>query len=244
MTGATVVSRERGLEAGDVRWEDLGTAERVIVTGEETILLGGGGSPEKLAARSAQLRRFLEEEDDAARRRDLAARLAQVSGGMRRLQVGAVTEVEAEETRTRAEDAVAAARAVMQEGVVPGGGAALLWTARFVHEPPSVGDERIGVRALERALSAPLWQISQNAGCDGPEIVEQVRQAGSPSSGFNAETLRVEDLAESGVMDPTRVVRAGLLHAVSIAGLILTTETLLAEVEEEGGADEGPETDR
>ncbi len=239
LTGGTVISEVTGHALGKVVVADLGRAARVVVDKENTTLIDGAGAGKDIQARVALLRWNLEESASGYDREKLEERVARLTGGVGVIRVGAATEVELKETKARAEDALAATRAAVEEGIVAGGGVPFLRAAAVLDGMSPPGDEALGLDVLRLALSAPLARIAANAGLDGPVVVEQVRGARGADTGFNARTLEIENLVAAGVIDPAKVVRSALQHAVSIAGLILTTETLVAEVPEEEDEDDG-----
>jgi chaperonin GroEL len=239
LTGAQLFSEETGTRVDAVRRGDLGRVARVIVDRDSTTLVGGGGSRAAVASRAARIRSEIAAAGGDYDRTKLEERLARLTGGVGVIRVGAATEFEMKERKARVEDALAAARAAVAEGVVPGGGTALFRAGRRVRLGLS-GDEGLGADVLLGALAAPLLQIAANAGFEGAVVAEEVA-AGKGAVGFNAATGVVEDLAAAGVVDPAKVVRTTLQSAVSIAGLILTTQTLVAEVpdaEEDGTSEE------
>ncbi|MDP3971938.1 MAG: chaperonin GroEL [Candidatus Nanopelagicales bacterium] len=234
LTGARVVSPDVGLKLDQVGLEVLGTARRVVSTKDDTTIVEGGGSAEDVTARVAQIRSEIERTDSDWDRDKLQERLAKLSGGVAVIKVGAHTEVELKERKHRVEDAVSATRAAIEEGIVAGGGAALLHAAAILDDDLGlVGDEATGVSIVRRSLSAPLRLIADNAGEPGEVIVARVRDLG-PGQGFNAATGAFVDLVADGVIDPVKVTRSALQNAASIVGLLLTTEVLVVEkVEEE-----------
>jgi len=232
LTGGRVVSEETGMKLEGATLKDLGRAGRVVVNKDDTTVVDGRGKKADLKARTELLRRQIEEATSDYDRDKLQERLARLTGGVGVIRVGAATEVEMKETKARAEDALAATRAAVEEGIVPGGGVTLLRAAPVLDAIPAAGDEAIGVDVVRRALAAPLAQIAANAGRDGLVTVEEVKSAAGAGTGFNAQTLALEDLAAAGVIDPAKVVRVALQNAISISGLILTTETLVTEVPE------------
>jgi chaperonin GroEL len=233
LTGGVVVSEETGRTLETVELADLGQADRVVVENGETTVVGGHGKKSAVAARIELLRRGIAEASSDYDREKLEERLAKLVGGVGVIRIGAATVVEMHETKARAEDALAATRAAVAEGILIGGGAVLLRAATAVDALSLSGPEEIGARVLRKALAAPLIQIVENAGFSGAVIAEAVRTASGPTLGFNALTGKVEDLAGAGVWGPAKVVRSALQNAVSIAGLVLTTETLVVEVPDE-----------
>ncbi|CAB4867709.1 unannotated protein [freshwater metagenome] len=226
LTGAQVVSAEVGLKLDQVGLEVLGTARRVVVTKEDTTIVDGGGESSAVQDRVSQIRAEIERTDSDWDREKLQERLAKLAGGVVVIKVGAATEVELKERKHRLEDAISATRAAIEEGIVPGGGTALVLAAAAVDELDLAGDELIGAQIVKRSLDAPLRWIAENAGEQGHVIVAQVRSGGL---GFNAATGEYGDLVAQGVIDPVKVTRSALQNAGSIAGLLLTTEALIVD---------------
>jgi chaperonin GroEL len=232
VTGGQVVSEDVGLKLDQVGLEVLGTARRVTVTKDETTIVDGGGTGEAIGDRVAQIRREIEATDSDWDREKLQERLAKLAGGIGVIRVGAATEVEMKEKKHRIEDAIAATRAAVEEGVVPGGGSALVHAAAAVDALDLSGDELTGARVVRRALDAPLVRIAENAGFEGRVVVSKVRELGV-GNGFNAATGEYGDLAAQGVIDPVKVTKAALSNAASIAAMILTTDSAVVEAPEE-----------
>jgi chaperonin GroEL len=241
LTGGQVISEESGRRLDGARISDLGQAERVIVEKEDTTIVGGAGKKAAIKARTAQIQSQIDEATSDYDREKLQERLARLAGGVGVIRVGAATEAAMKETKSRTEDALAATRAAVEEGIVPGGGLTLLRAAAVIDGLGLTGDETLGGRILAKALTAPLAQIAENCGLEGPVVVEAVLSAKNQAVGLNAVTLEMEDLMAAGIVDPAKVVRSCVQHAVSIAGLVLTTETLVTDVEEEDEAEEGDE---
>ncbi len=229
LTGGQVVSEQAGRRLEAVRESDLGQAQRVTIDKDSTTVIGGAGKPAHIRARAEQVRREIEEATSDYDRDKLKERLAHLLGGVAVIHAGAATELELKEKKARIEDALAATRAAVEEGVVPGGGVALLRAAGSLAAMRAEGDEAAGVAIVRRALSEPTRRLAANAGVDGAFVVSQVL-ATSGSTGWNAVTLALEDLQATGILDPTKVVRVALQHAASIAGLLLTTEALVTEL--------------
>jgi len=232
VTGGQVVSEDVGLKLDSVGLEVLGTARRVTVTKDTTTIVDGGGTTEAIADRIAQLRREIENTDSDWDREKLQERLAKLAGGIGVIRVGAATEVELKERKHRIEDAIAATRAAVEEGVIPGGGSALVHAAAAVDALDLEGDELTGARAVRKALDAPLARIAENAGFEGRVVVSKVRELGR-GQGFNAATGEYGDLAGQGVIDPVKVTKAALGNAASIAAMVLTTDSAVVEAPEE-----------
>ena len=232
LTGGQVISEEVGLKLENTTLDLLGQARKVIITKDETTIVEGAGDSADVDGRVAQIKREIEETDSDWDREKLQERLAKLAGGVAVIQVGAATEVELKEKKHRIEDAVSATRAAIEEGIVPGGGTALLRARSAISELQLEGDEHTGAQMVFRALDAPARQIALNAGHEGAVIVQQVEAAGG-NVGFNAATGEFEDLVAAGVIDPAKVTRAALQNAASIAALLLTTETLITDKPEE-----------
>jgi chaperonin GroEL len=237
VTGGQVVTEDVGLSLDAVGLEVLGTARRITVTKDDTTLVDGGGTSEGISDRVAQIRREIEDTDSDWDREKLQERLAKLAGGIAIIRVGAATEVEMKEKKHRIEDAIAATRAAVEEGVVPGGGAALVHAAAAIDTLDLTGDELTGARSVRKAIDSPLALIASNAGFEGPVVVARVRELGI-GQGFNAATGEYGDLAAQGVIDPVKVTKAALAHAASIAAMVLTTDSAIvdkpAEQEPEG----------
>jgi len=229
LTGGQVVSEDLGLRLEGITLRDLGTAKRVIVDSDSTTLIEGGGKTAAIKARVDQLRTMILETTSDYDREKYQERLAKMSGGIAVINVGAATESEMKEKKARVEDALHATRAAVLEGIVPGGGVALLRCLKQLDELDLPGDEKLGVEILASAIQQPAEIIATNAGERGGMIVEQIKKA-KGNMGYNALTGQIEDLVKAGVIDPTMVTRTALLNAASIAGLLLTTEAVVAEI--------------
>ena len=229
LTGAQVVAAEVGLKLDQVGLEVLGSARRVVITKDDTTIVDGGGEKSAVVDRVAQIRREIEESDSDWDREKLQERLAKLAGGVSVIKVGAHTEVELKEKKHRIEDAVSATRAAIEEGIVAGGGAALVHAASALSDGLGrSGDELIGVNVVRKALDEPLRWIAENAGEQGYVVVSKVREHG-PGMGLNAATGEYVDLVAAGIIDPVKVTRSALENAVSIAGMLLTTDVLIVE---------------
>jgi chaperonin GroEL len=228
VTGGQVVSEDVGLSLDSVGLEVLGTARRITVDKESTTVVDGGGTKETIGERIAQIRREIEATDSDWDREKLQERLAKLAGGIGIIRVGAATEVELKERKHRIEDAIAATRAAIEEGVIPGGGSMLVHAASVIDALDLTGEERTGARSVRAALDAPLVRIAVNAGFEGRVVVSKVRDLG-PGQGFNAETGEFGDLAKQGVIDPVKVTKAALGNAASIAAMVLTTDSAIVE---------------
>jgi chaperonin GroEL len=239
LTGGQVVSEEVGLKLSEVGPEVLGKARRVTVTKDTTTIVDGGGTAEEVAGRVAQIRREIEASDSDWDREKLQERLAKLAGGVAVIKVGAHTEVELKERKHRLEDAVSATKAAIEEGIVPGGGSALVHvSARLADGLGKEGDELVGVRAVRQAVAEPLRWIARNAGLDGEVAVGRVRELPA-GSGLNAATGEYGDLVAAGIIDPVKVTRSAVANAVSIAALVLTTQTMVVEKPAEAEPEEG-----
>ena len=232
VTGGQVVSEDVGLSLDSVGLEVLGTARRVTVDKDTTTIVDGGGTSEAIGDRVAQIRREIDATDSDWDREKLQERLAKLAGGIGVIRVGAATEVELKERKHRIEDAIAATRAAVEEGVIPGGGSALVHSASAIDGLDLSGDELTGARAVRSALDAPLARIAENAGFEGRVVVSKVRDLGA-GQGFNAATGEFGDLAAQGVIDPVKVTKAALGNAASIAAMVLTTDSAVVEKPEE-----------
>ncbi len=237
LTGATVISEEIGLKLDAAGVEMLGTARKVVVTKDETTIVEGAGSEEDIKGRVNQIKAEMENTDSDYDREKLQERLAKLSGGVAVIKVGAATEVELKEKKHRIEDAVSTTKAAIEEGVVPGGGVALLRSQSRILEAADKlsGDEATGARMVAKAVEAPLNQIAVNAGLEGGVIVDKVRNLAKPTEGLNAATGEYEDLIKAGVIDAAKVTRSALQNAASIAALFLTTECVIVDKPEVGG---------
>jgi chaperonin GroEL len=237
LTGGQVIAEEVGLKLDGVSLDMMGSARKVVITKDETTIVDGAGDSGDVEGRIGQIKREVEETDSDWDREKLQERLAKLAGGVAVVQVGAATEVELKEKKHRIEDALSATRAAIEEGVVAGGGTALLRARASVSTAMEglEGDEATGARIVHAALDAPARLIADNAGLEGAVMVREVEQA-SGSTGLNAATGELVDLVEAGVIDPAKVTRAALQNAASIAALLLTTEALVADKPEPEGA--------
>jgi chaperonin GroEL len=239
LTGGKVISEDLGIKLENVQLSDLGRAKKVTIDKDNTTIVEGGGKAADIEGRVKTIRAQVEDTTSDYDREKLQERLAKLVGGVAVIRVGAATETELKEKKARVEDAMHATRAAVEEGIVPGGGVALVRAAKaldkFKANEDGEGDpdEQIGVNIVRRALEEPLRQIAQNAGKEGAVIVEKVRENKKDNYGFNAATEQFEDLVESGVIDPAKVTRSALQNAASIAGLMLTTEALVSELPED-----------
>ena len=231
LTGGQVISEETGIRLENIVVGMLGTARRVVVDKDNTTIVGGSGAKEAVEGRVAQIRTQIEETTSEYDQEKLEERLAKLAGGVAVVNVGAATEVEMKEKKARFEDALAATRAAVEEGIVPGGGTSLLRAAASLSAVELDGDQETGLNIIRRSLLSPVRAIAENAGMEGSVVVAKL-QEGEGNYGFNAATSEYGDMLEEGVVDPTKVVRSALQNASSIAGLLLTTETLITEIEE------------
>ena len=245
LTGGKVISEDLGIKLENVKIEDLGSAKKVTISKDNTIIIDGAGSKDDLKGRVKTLRTQIEDSSSDYDREKLQERLAKLVGGVAVIRVGAATETELKEKKARVEDAMNATRAAVEEGIVAGGGVAFIGAANALEklviletkeydETTGDPDEQIGVNIVKRALEEPLRQIVQNAGKEGAVIVEKVRASKDPNFGYNAATETFEDLVAAGSIDPAKVTRCALQNAASIAGLMLTTEALISELQEDG----------
>jgi chaperonin GroEL len=245
LTGGRVIAEELGLKLENVTQKDLGRVKKVVIDKDDTTLIEGAGSKKDIAGRCSEIRKQIEATTSDYDREKLQERLAKLAGGVAVLKVGAATETEMKEKKARVEDALHATRAAVEEGIVPGGGVALLRAQRALdglEEALAEEAERAGVRIVRRAIEEPLRWIAGNAGIEGSIVVQKVKQ-GRGAFGFNAATEVYEDLIEGGVIDPTKVVRAALQNAASVASLLLTAEALIAEKPGKGKGGAGPMPD-
>jgi len=239
LTGGQVISEDMGLKLENVTLNDLGTAKRVTLDKDNTTIVDGGGSRKALEGRVKQIRAQIDETTSDYDREKLQERLAKLIGGVAVINVGAATELEMKEKKDRVEDALNATRAAVEEGIVPGGGVAFLRVLKALDKLDLTGEEKMGVNIIRRALEEPMRQIANNAGFEGSVVVQKVAE-GKGNFGFNAETGKYEDLLEAGIIDPTKVSRFALQNAASVAGLLLTTEAMIAEKPEKKKAPSMP----
>ena len=238
LTGGKVISEDLGIKLESISVDDLGTAKKVTVDKDNTTLVEGGGAADGIDGRVRTIRAQIEETSSDYDREKLQERLAKLVGGVAVIKVGAATETEMKEKKARVEDAMHATRAAVEEGIVPGGGVALVRAGKVLDNfqtDAEDADEQIGVTIVRRALEEPLRQIAQNAGKEGAVIVENIRANDTEGYGFNAASEKFEDLVAAGVIDPAKVTRTALQNAASIAGLMLTTEAMIADIPDEKG---------
>ena len=232
LTSGRVITEDLGIKLENVELSDLGQAKRVVIDKDNSTIVEGAGSIADIQGRTSQIRRQIEDTTSDYDREKLEERLAKLAGGVAVINVGAATETEMKEKKARVEDALHSVRAAVEEGIVPGGGVALLRSLGALDETDVHGDQSTGVDIVRRALQAPLRQIADNAGLEGSLVVQKVNE-GEGAYGFNARTEQYENLVDSGVIDPTKVVRTAIENAASIAGLLLTTEALVTDLPEE-----------
>jgi chaperonin GroEL len=231
LTGGKAITEDLGLKLERLTIEDLGQAKRITIDKDTTTIVEGGGATASIAGRVKQLRTQVEDTTSDYDREKLQERLAKLVGGVAIIKVGAATETELKEKKARVEDAMHATKAAVEEGIVPGGGVALLRAAKVLEQLPVVGDEQIGVNVIRRAVEEPMRWIATNAGHEGSIVVQRTREM-SDEEGFNAQTERYENLVQAGVIDPAKVVRSALQNAASIASLLLTTEAVISMIPE------------
>jgi chaperonin GroEL len=233
LTGGKAITEDLGIKLENIKLEDLGRAKKVVVDKDNTTIIEGAGSTKEIEGRIKQIRAQIEETTSDYDREKLQERLAKLAGGVAVIKVGAATETEMKEKKARVEDALNATRAAVEEGVVPGGGVALLRAAKALDHLKLAGDEATGANIVRRALEEPIRQIVENAGFEGSVVVEKVKAAKELALGFDAESNEYVDLMQAGIIDPTKVERIALQNAASIASLLLTTEALITDIPEE-----------
>ena len=238
LTGARPVMKDLGVDLEQVRLQDLGTCRRIVVDGENTLIVEGAGKQSDVQGRIAQIRREMDQTTSDYDKEKLQERLAKLAGGVAEIKVGAASETEMKEKKARVEDALHATRAANEEGIVPGGGVALIRASSALADVKLEGDRALGVQIMKRALELPARTIAGNAGLDGSVVVRNIRK-NKGNYGYDAAEERYGDMVEFGVIDPTKVVRSALENAVSVAGVLLTTECLVANAPEEKDDDEG-----
>ncbi|MEQ8210831.1 MAG: chaperonin GroEL [Lacipirellulaceae bacterium] len=233
LTGGTAIFKDLGIKLDGVQISDLGKCRKVIITSDNTTMVGGGGKKDDIAARADQIRREIESTDSDYDREKLQERLAKLAGGVAEIKCGAATETEMKERKALLEDARAATQAALAEGIVPGGGVALLRSEKALDKLKLEGDEAFGVEIIRKVLDYPLRYIAENAGIDGAVVVNRVRQLKGKTEGYNADKDEYGDMVAAGVIDPAKVVRTSLQNAASVAALLLTTDSLIADIPEE-----------
>jgi chaperonin GroEL len=232
LTGGKAITEDLGIKLENIKLEDLGKAKKVVVDKDNTTVIDGAGSQKEIEGRIKQIRAQIEETTSDYDREKLQERLAKLAGGVAVIKVGAATETEMKEKKARVEDALNATRAAVEEGVVPGGGVALLRATKALGHLTLTGDEATGAAIVRRALEEPIRRIVENAGLEGSVVVEKVKAASAPSHGFDAERNEYVDMMTAGIIDPTKVERIALQNAASIASLLLTTEALITDLPE------------
>jgi chaperonin GroEL len=238
LTTAQPIFKDLGIELESVKIADLGKCKKVIITSEETTLVGGAGKREAIDGRAEQIRQEISTTDSEYDREKLQERLAKLAGGVAQINVGAATETEMKERKTLIEDAKCATQAALEEGIVPGGGVALIRAGKAAEKLDLEGDEALGAKIVTNVLDHPLRAIADNAGVDGAVVVNKVRNLKNKTEGYDADRDRYGDMLEFGIIDPAKVVRTALQNGASVAALLLTTDSLITELpkeEEEGG---------
>ena len=233
LTGGKAITEDLGIKLENIKLNDLGRAKKVVVDKDNTTIVEGAGKASSIEGRIKQIRAQIEETTSDYDKEKLQERLAKLAGGVAVVKVGAATETAMKEKKARVEDALNATRAAVEEGIVPGGGVALLRTAKAVERLKLEGDEKVGAMIVKRALEEPIRQIIENAGLEGSVVVEKVKSESTPTRGFDAETVEFVDMLQAGIIDPTKVERVALQNAASIASLLLTTEALITDLPEE-----------
>jgi chaperonin GroEL len=233
LTGGKAITEDLGIKLENIKLEDLGRAKKIVVDKDNTTLVEGAGKPSGIEGRIKQIRTQIEETTSDYDREKLQERLAKLAGGVAVIKVGAPTETAMKEKKARVEDALNATRAAVEEGIVPGGGVALLRCAKAIESLKLEGDEKVGSAIVKRALEEPIRQIVENSGLEGSVVVEKVKEAKVATYGFDAERMEYCDMMQAGIIDPTKVERIALENAASIASLLLTTEALITDVPEE-----------
>lgn len=241
LTNATAVFKDLGIDLESVKLSDLGQARKIKISSENTTIVGGAGSKKSIVGRAEQIRREIEVTDSDYDREKLQERLAKLAGGVAQINCGAATETEMKERKALMEDAKSATQAALEEGIVAGGGIALIHAEKAVGKLALTGDEQLGARIVQNVLDIPLRSIAENAGVDGAVVVNRVRRLKSKNGGYNAEKGEYCDLIDAGVIDPAKVVRTALHNAASVAALLLTTDSLVAEIPKE--EEEAPDHD-
>jgi len=233
LTGGKAITEDLGIKLENIKLEDLGKAKKVVLDKDNTTIVEGAGKTKEIEGRIKQIRAQIEETTSDYDREKLQERLAKLAGGVAVIKVGAATETAMKEKKARVEDALNATRAAVEEGIVPGGGVALLRTAKAIDGLKLSGDEKVGAMIVKRALEEPIRQIVENAGAEGSVIVEKVKSETAPNRGYDAESMEYVDMLQAGIIDPTKVERVALQNAASVASLLLTTEALITDLPEE-----------
>src|SRR5436190_8815978 len=233
LTGGKAITEDLGIKLENIKLEDLGKAKKVMVDKDNTTIVEGAGKTKEIEGRIKQIRAQIEETTSDYDREKLQERLAKLAGGVAVIKVGAATETAMKEKKARVEDALNATRAAVEEGIVPGGGVALLRAGKALETLKLEGDEKVGAQIVRRALEQPIREIVENAGLEGSVVVEKVKSDATPTRGFDAETMEYVDMLQAGIIDPTKVERVALQNAASVASLLLTTEALITDLPEE-----------
>ncbi|PYN47011.1 MAG: chaperonin GroEL [Candidatus Rokuibacteriota bacterium] len=233
LTGGKAITEDLGIKLENIKLEDLGRAKKVVVDKDNTTIVEGAGKTKEIEGRIKQIRAQIEETTSDYDREKLQERLAKLAGGVAVIKVGAATETAMKEKKARVEDALNATRAAVEEGIVPGGGVALLRASKAVDRVKAEGDEKVGAMIVKRALEEPIRQIVENAGLEGSVIVEKVKSETVPNRGYDADSMEYVDMVAAGIIDPTKVERVALQNAASIASLLLTTEALITDIPED-----------
>jgi chaperonin GroEL len=233
LTGGKAITEDLGIKLENIKLDDLGKAKKIVIDKDNTTIVEGSGKQKDIEGRVKQIRVQVDETTSDYDREKLQERLAKLVGGVAVIKVGAATETEMKEKKARVEDAMHATKAAVEEGIVPGGGVALLRAQKVIEGLKGSDDVKVGVEIIRRALEEPLRQIAANAGFEGAVVVAKVRESKEAEFGFNAQNDEYENLVDAGVIDPTKVVRSALQNAASIASLLLTTEALVSEIPEE-----------
>jgi chaperonin GroEL len=233
LTGGKAITEDLGIKLENIKLDDLGKAKKVVVDKDNTTLVEGAGKQSAIQARIKQIRAQIEETTSDYDREKLQERLAKLAGGVAVIKVGAATETAMKEKKARVEDSLNATRAAVEEGIVPGGGVALLRASKGIDKLKVEGDEKVGAQIVRRALEEPIRQIVENAGLEGSVVVEKVKAETVATRGFDAESLQYVDMLQAGIIDPTKVERVALQNAASIASLLLTTEALITDIPED-----------
>jgi len=233
LTGGKAITEDLGIKLENIKLEDLGRAKKVVVDKDNTTIVEGSGKASAIEGRIKQIRAQIDETTSDYDREKLQERLAKLAGGVAVIKVGAATETAMKEKKARVEDALNATRAAVEEGIVPGGGVALLRASKAIDRLKVEGDEKVGAQIVKRALEEPIRQIVENAGLEGSVVVEKVKAETVATRGFDAETMEFVDMLQAGIIDPAKVERVALENAASIASLLLTTEALITDLPEE-----------
>jgi len=240
LTGGKAITEDLGIKLENIKLDDLGRTKKVVVDKDNTTIVEGNGKQSAIEGRIKQIRAQIDETTSDYDREKLQERLAKLAGGVAVVKVGAATETAMKEKKARVEDSLNATRAAVEEGIVPGGGVALLRAAKAIDSLKLEGDEKTGAQIVRRALEEPIRQIVENAGLEGSVVVEKVKAENVPTRGFDAETMQPVDMMQAGIIDPTKVERVALQNASSIAALLLTTEALITDIPEKERAPAAP----